>query len=406
MKLLLALITIVFFFSIAPLTVVAGDGIRVFINITPIEFDVAPQIINGRAMVPMRAIFEALDCEVEWNAYTRTVTAVTQDNFTISLTIDSTIITIDGQPHEIDVPPQIIDGRTLVPTRFVAEAMGLSVSWVSERRAVVIITNPREFELEAFRLLNEARAEAELPAMEWNEQLAIAARNILYYGAHDSACSTPQLPSRLAQFGFSHIVASEIGAARFEMPQDFVNDLVASLSRHLQRDSSNAQLIGISFRPFGIPDGSSNTFWSVVSAEIDETAEILEISEWGREVWRLFNEERQTEGLSPLYWDNSLTASAKEHSEDMVRNNFTDNFGFDSSHPFERALRHGWQGSELDQGVLTWDIPITPQELVEIFMSSSSSRSFILDANFTHFGAGFFSNECGSMVGWTIKTGK
>ena len=117
----------------------AVDGIRVLINGEPIEFDVQPQLINDRTMVPLRAIFETLGAEVEWNGDTRTVTA-TRDDIVVVSTIESKTMYVNGEAKIMDVAPVIIDDRTLVPARFIAEAFGCDVQWDGSDRTVYIST--------------------------------------------------------------------------------------------------------------------------------------------------------------------------------------------------------------------------------------------------------------------------
>lgn len=101
--------------------------------------DVPPTIINGRTMVPMRAIFEALGSQVQWNAASQSITA-TKGSIAINLQIGSTTATNNGTNVTLDVAPQIIDGRTLVPARFVSEALGAKVNWDAANRRVDITT--------------------------------------------------------------------------------------------------------------------------------------------------------------------------------------------------------------------------------------------------------------------------
>jgi len=102
-----------------------------------LNFDVPPQLTDGRTLVPLRAIFEALGAEVQWNAATQTATAMRGDTAVV-LTIGSQTATINGQSVTMDVPGRVVDGRTLVPLRFVAEAFGVEVNWDSGNRAVTI----------------------------------------------------------------------------------------------------------------------------------------------------------------------------------------------------------------------------------------------------------------------------
>jgi hypothetical protein len=118
---------------------VAFADIDVTLDGEQIAFDVPPQIIDGRTMVPLRAIFEALDAEVDWNAETRTVTA-TRAGVVVVMQVGNSTITVAGVNVELDVPPTIIDGRTLVPARAVAESFGVNVDWNDGTRTVVLAT--------------------------------------------------------------------------------------------------------------------------------------------------------------------------------------------------------------------------------------------------------------------------
>ncbi len=100
-------------------------------------FDQPPVIVNGRTLVPIRAVVEAMDGTVEWNGDTRTVKLTLGDN-TILLTIDSATAYFNNTPYTLDVPPQIINGRTLLPIRFVAEKFNFNVDWNNDTRTVVI----------------------------------------------------------------------------------------------------------------------------------------------------------------------------------------------------------------------------------------------------------------------------
>lgn len=119
--------------------VLAGNDITVKIDGKIIDFDVPPQLINNRTMVPLRAIFEALGASVEWNGETQTVTS-TKDKTTISLTINSTLMVVNGKDVALDSPACLIDGRTLVPVRAISEAFGTTVEW-NGKTSTVLLTN-------------------------------------------------------------------------------------------------------------------------------------------------------------------------------------------------------------------------------------------------------------------------
>lgn len=102
--------------------------ISVTVNGVNLVLNQAPVIQNGRTLVPLRAIFEALDTDVSWNDKTRTVTAV-NGKTTITLKIDQNTMMKDGKTIKLDVPAQIMNSRTMVPLRAVSEALGADVDW-------------------------------------------------------------------------------------------------------------------------------------------------------------------------------------------------------------------------------------------------------------------------------------
>ena len=125
------------------LVVVGTPPITIEIDGQLLHTDVPPIILQGRTMVPLRAIFEALDIEVEYDAATRTITGTT-DEINIQLTVDSTRATVNGEEVTLDVPATVIDGRTMVPVRFIAESTGAEVEWEARTRTVLITTDRGE----------------------------------------------------------------------------------------------------------------------------------------------------------------------------------------------------------------------------------------------------------------------
>lgn len=117
----------------------AETDIVVQINGQKFESDVAPQIKQGRLLLPMRLIFEALGAQVDWDAGYRTVTAE-KDSTTISLAIGSSFAKVNGEVKTLDTPAIIEQNRTLVPVRFVAESLGSDVQWDGDTRTVFIRT--------------------------------------------------------------------------------------------------------------------------------------------------------------------------------------------------------------------------------------------------------------------------
>jgi phosphate transport system substrate-binding protein len=88
-------------------------------------------------MVPLRVIFETLGADVSWDGATQTVTG-RKAGKEILLTVGSRTARINGAPRALEQPAQILEGRTLVPLRFVGEALGAEIAWDARRQAVVI----------------------------------------------------------------------------------------------------------------------------------------------------------------------------------------------------------------------------------------------------------------------------
>ena len=121
-----------------------------------LTFDVTPEIIDGRTMVPLRKIFEEIGALVKWNGETQTVSA-RKSSKTVTLTINTTEMKIDkGDTDEsgnpifetvtLEVPAQMTSGRTLVPCRAISEAFGLDVKWDEANRRVIITSEDNEDE--------------------------------------------------------------------------------------------------------------------------------------------------------------------------------------------------------------------------------------------------------------------
>ncbi|MFK7693137.1 copper amine oxidase N-terminal domain-containing protein [Paenibacillus sp. HJGM_3] len=112
-------------------------GVKLYVNGEEPTFEVAPFIREGNTLVPFRAIAEALKATVSWNEDERSV-SVTRDGITVKLFIDSKTATVNGNEVTLEVPATIENGSTVVPVRFVSEALKAAVKWESETQSVVI----------------------------------------------------------------------------------------------------------------------------------------------------------------------------------------------------------------------------------------------------------------------------
>jgi hypothetical protein len=118
----------------------ATNGIKVKLNGNYLTFDQAPIAESGRTLVPLRAIFEAFGATVNWDQATQSVTAVKGD-ITIKLTLGSKTAYKNDTPITLDVPAKALNGRTLVPVRFISESFGATVEWDQANQTVIITYN-------------------------------------------------------------------------------------------------------------------------------------------------------------------------------------------------------------------------------------------------------------------------
>ncbi|MDP4133671.1 MAG: carbohydrate-binding domain-containing protein [Bacillota bacterium] len=135
MKKLFVLILSLTLIASYSLTAFAADKITVTLDGKELTFDVSPQIINGRTMVPLRIIFEALGYSVTYN---NGIINAAKDGSAIEMTVGSVNMKINGADVAFDAAPVIIDGRTLVPVRAVAEGALTYVDWAADTKTVSI----------------------------------------------------------------------------------------------------------------------------------------------------------------------------------------------------------------------------------------------------------------------------
>lgn len=96
-----------------------------------------PFIENGRTMVPLRAVFEVLNCNVNWDGSTSTA-VVEKDSTKILIPANSNTAYINGVASSLDMPAKIVNNRIMVPLRFISEAIDKTVIWDDAEKTVLI----------------------------------------------------------------------------------------------------------------------------------------------------------------------------------------------------------------------------------------------------------------------------
>ncbi len=148
-KKLVAILTLLcFMFTLMPVAAMAAEtqdtvilkigSTDIYKNGVKMTTDVPPTIVDGRTLVPVRVIIEALGGDVDWDETTRTVT-ISIDGKVLKLVIDKEI-------PGYGTGAMIIDGRTMVPIRYISEYVGYEVKWIEATQQVIITRTTGEAE--------------------------------------------------------------------------------------------------------------------------------------------------------------------------------------------------------------------------------------------------------------------
>jgi len=151
--LVLLIVALMLISSVGTVFAAEDSVITVFVDGEQIQFDVPPISENGRTLVPMRYIFEALGAEVNWIQEENKAVA-TKGDITVEIVLGNNIMTKNGKEITLDVPAKAINGRTLVPARAVSEALDAVVNWIGEEFKVDIVSKA-----EAAAVLDENEAQ-------------------------------------------------------------------------------------------------------------------------------------------------------------------------------------------------------------------------------------------------------
>lgn len=119
----------------------AQAPVAVEVEGVPLDMEVPPVIVEGRTLVAVRFIGEAVGGQVEWDPERRAVTVSTGKD-TVILTIGRREALVNDEPVAMEVPALLVANRTMVPLRFIAEALDCTVEWDDATRTANILRWP------------------------------------------------------------------------------------------------------------------------------------------------------------------------------------------------------------------------------------------------------------------------
>ena len=182
-------------FNMSQPSLQATGEIKVYINGAEMVADVPPLLDHDRTLVPMRAIGEQLGCTVDYEAASKKV-SINGRGQSVVLTVNQTKAYINGQEQLLDVPAKVVNGRTLVPLRFVGQSLNATVDWNGATQTVTITTaadnnsntntnvnypqnwnDSAAWEQELLTLVNKARADLGLNELVAVEDIAVLSRS-------------------------------------------------------------------------------------------------------------------------------------------------------------------------------------------------------------------------------------
>lgn len=103
----------------------------------PDDLPMPPILLNNYTLVPAREVFEGLGAEVDWHSDSRQV-QIFHENTTVVIKINSTTALVNGEEKEMDIPAKIINDKTMIPLRFVSQAIDKDVAWDGNTRTASV----------------------------------------------------------------------------------------------------------------------------------------------------------------------------------------------------------------------------------------------------------------------------
>ena len=127
-------------FLLSSMPAYAGNNINVYVNGSALTFDQQLMIKNDSTFVPVRKIFECFGMDVEWDAENQYIYAYNDDT-EISMTVGCNEMWVNGECVQLDTAPFLEGGRAFVPLRAISEALKCNVEWNGVTGSVIIISN-------------------------------------------------------------------------------------------------------------------------------------------------------------------------------------------------------------------------------------------------------------------------
>lgn len=405
-------------------TVAAGENpIQIFIENERQVFDTAPVIEQGRVLVPFRGVFESLQAEVNWNQSEQKVT-LTKDQITVSLKINDTVAFKNGDLLSLDVPAKIINSRTYVPLRFAAKAIGAEVNWDGENRAVFICLLTCGDQLPPPSLSSEQK-----------DTNVITVNNFSIGDSLKKVTDAIGKPKEIvvSQYGFDWYIYHEgyrdylqIGISNGKIVAFYTNNDLFNIDQEISLNMTKQKVRSILGQPItSIIKGNVNyqfredgewdlflvneLYYVTVFYDIYENNNVTAIqviqkqfeyslegyygvssgalrTSYEKQMFHLVNAIRVRKGLEALTWNDLVADVARDHSDDMAKNDYFNHTSLDGRSPFDRMSDAGLVYRTAGENLATGQFSAIFAH--EGLMNSYGHRKNIVNSRFEQIGVG------------------
>lgn len=336
------------------------EPIKVLVDNRVLDFDVAPITVNNRVLVPFRAISEALGAEVAWDEAGQAVIAK-KGNTTIKLTIGNRIAFINNGSVLLDVPPQIVDSRTLVPIRFISESFGAKVEWDGSAGTVSITPKQVAPKISYMNISLGSSLEDATKMLGAPERIVDSEYGFKWYIFHEAYKNYVQLGIRndrvVAIYSNSNGWDNKhlnIGSEKADVEGYLKNPIDQILKGNVifllnEDEGSTVYKVDNAYLTVFFDIHNSNKVTALLLVDRSTEEGFLPNRPYAEELRESFellsfdlaNSIRAREGLSILTWSDRAAAASYKHSQDMASSSFFDHNNLRGESPFDRMKKEG-----------------------------------------------------------------
>ncbi|WP_026477265.1 stalk domain-containing protein [Alkaliphilus transvaalensis] len=338
--------------------------INIFVNNTQLMLDEPPVKINNRILVPVRAVMEALGANVSWDASNRVVTAKNHDTI-VTMPIDSAIVYKNDLSVPLDVPAQIINGRTFIPFRFISESLGADVHWDSKNQTVLISKEEAHRNFSVKNITIGSSLEDVSKVLGSAQRTVISEYGFQWYTFHNQYRDYLQLgiqdnkvvaiysnqPLWENKYNINVGTNKEMITSSLSQPLD---GIVKGNTKYLfppfeEGTEYEVFHLGSSYVTifYDLHKGNEVSSILIIDKDVEESYlrhlnSSIELKEaFEKQVFDLANALRVREGLKPFEWSEVASSAATKHSKDMADHRFFDHINLKGESPFDRMKQEG-----------------------------------------------------------------